>query len=272
MYSRDGALHFSTLKYIKQSPMHYVNAVARTDFDTPSMRIGRAVHGLILLEEKPCVFDGTRRGQPWKDFCEEYRLETISMEDQDERNARNIGDVLNAAEWDKVQRMRDAVFADPFAKAVLDTCTVREEALEWTRSGHPCKGRLDARSPSRSAICDLKTAKSVQPWQFMRDGIRQSYHAQLPWYDNAQGKSIGNWSDQFVVAVESVAPFPVQVFHLSPLCILQGWDETCLWMEKLDECIQRGNFRAGYKAGIVEWDAELVFGEDEDEEDEECQD
>lgn len=256
MYSRDGSLHFSTLKYIKQSPLHYANAVARTDFDTPSMRIGRAVHGLVLQEIEPVVFDGDRRGKAWTEFKE----------------GRDVADVLNAAEWDKVQRMRDAVFADPFAKAVLDTCTVREESLEWVRSGHPCKGRLDARSPSRSAICDLKTAKTVQPWQFMRDGVRQAYHAQLPWYDNAQGKSIGNWSDQFVVAVESVAPFPVQVFQLSPLLILQGWDETCLWMEKFDECIQRGNFQAGYKAGIVEWDAELVFGEDEDEEEEECRD
>ena len=50
MYSRDGSLHFSTLKYIQQSPAHYAHAVSRTDFDSQAMRIGRAVHALVLQD------------------------------------------------------------------------------------------------------------------------------------------------------------------------------------------------------------------------------
>lgn len=251
MYSNDGALHFSTLKYIKQSPLHYAHAVARTDFDSPSMRIGRAVHALVLQGIEADVYEGERRGKAWTEFKE---------------SRGSVSDVLNSAEWAKVQRMRDAVFADQFAREVLDTCTVREEELSWTRDGHPCKGRLDARSPSRSALCDLKTAKTVEPFAFMRDARRASYHGQLPWYDNGQGKGIGNWSDQFVIAVENIEPFPVQVFQLSPLCIVQGWDETCEWMARFDECFRSGKFAQGYRPGIVEWDAELVFASADDEE------
>lgn len=250
MYSRDGALHFSTLKYIQQSPAHYAHAVSRTDFDSPAMRIGRAVHALVLQDIEAVVFEGERRGKAWAEFKE----------------GRDVADVLNSAEWDKVRRMRDAVFSDRDATFLLNLCTEREVELEWMRGAHPCKGRLDARAPDRAALLDLKTARTVEPRAFMRDAHRQSYHAQLPWYDYGQGNGRETWADQFVIAVESSEPFPVQVFQLSPLLIQQGWDATEEWIAKLDACIASDGFAGGYRPGIVEWDAELVFTQDDDEE------
>lgn len=250
MYSRDGALHFSTLKYIAQSPAHYAHAVSRTDFDSPAMRIGRAVHALVLQGIDAVVFEGERRGKAWTEFKE----------------GRDVADVLNSAEWDKVQRMRDAVMSDPDASGLLSLCTEREVELEWTRGAHPCKGRLDARSPDRMNLLDLKTARTVEPRAFMRDAHRQNYHAQLPWYDYGQGNGRESWAEQFVIAVESVEPFPVQVFRLSPLLIVQGWDATEEWIAKLDECIAADGFRTGYRPGIVDWDAELVFADPDEEE------
>lgn len=249
MYSRDGALHFSTLKYIAQSPAHYAHAVSRTDFNSPAMRIGRAVHALTLQGIEATVYEGERRGKAWAEFKE----------------GRDVADVLNSAEWDKARRMRDAVMADRDAAHLLSACSEREVEVEWVRGGHPCKGRIDARSPDKRALLDLKTARTVEPRAFMRDAFRQSYHAQLPWYDFGQGNA-DSWADQYVIAVESSEPFPVQVFRLSPLLIQQGHDLCDEWLAKLDACIASGGFGGGYRPGIVDWDAELVFGGDDEEE------
>lgn len=253
MYSRDGALHFSSLKYIATSPLAYANAVQREKFDSPQMRIGRATHALVLEGKDAEVFEGDRRTKAWKEFSE----------------GRDVSDVLNSAEWDLTRRMRDAVFADGEARKLLEACTVREESLEWTRGGHPCRGRLDARTPCRSALMDLKTARTVNPQQFMRTAFREQYHAQVPWYDVGQGKGLGRWSEQFVLAVENSAPFHVQVFRLSPLLIMQGNDAAEEWLRTFDACVASGGFRRGYREGCIEWDAELVISSDEEEEIEE---
>ena len=56
MYSRDGAIHFTAFKEMDKSPMHYAWAVANQKFDSRGMRLGRAVHALILQEIEPFVF------------------------------------------------------------------------------------------------------------------------------------------------------------------------------------------------------------------------
>ena len=96
------------------------------------------------------------------------------------------------------------------------------------------------------------------------------YDAQLPWYDAGGGiKPIGPdtaWSDQYLIAIENVAPYNVMVYKLDPLRIDQGWMKCERWMRTLKNCLESGKW-PGYLEGIQTWDGELSFGEtDENEE------
>lgn len=272
MFSPDGALHFSALKHIGKSPMHYACAVQRTDWDSPGMRIGRAVHGLVLVDQAPRVFEGDRRGTKWKEFVAEYALENAPQYDEDQRCTNAIGDVLTRTEWDKVQLMRDALYRNPIAMALLSQCEEREAGIEWTRNGYRCKGRIDARSIDRRVMLDLKTCKDASQWHFLRDAHRMSYHAQLPWYDNGQGVEVcgpdTKWADQYIIALENTAPYAVQVYKLDPLRIDQGWEETEKWMDTFCRCMEENKFTRSYSDQIVIWDAEIKFTEDEEEDEE----
>lgn len=269
MYRPDGGVHFSDLKNIDKSVLHYANSVARTDFDSLQMRLGRAHHGIVLQEIEPRVFEGDRRGKKWDEFKADHALEKVALTDPDQINAHNIADVLTTKEWETAQQMRDSVWGNDEARAILTACTEREVSLSWDREGHPCRGRLDFRNPARTVLGDLKSCKTSEPFFFMRDAHRMHYHAQLPWYDNAYGHGVGlGWSEQYIIATESAAPFTTQVFRLTPLRIVQGWDKTVEWMMVFDAAFRADNFRTGYKPGIIEWDADLIFT-DTDEEDEE---
>ena len=268
MFSPDGAIHFSSLKHIAKSPLHYAHAVAKTDYNTPSIRKGLALHGLVLTGQDPEVFDGDRRSAKWKEFVVERALTVVPMYDEDQRCTNSLSHVLTASEWDDVRWMRDAVLSNPLSRAILDQCTEREVPIEWQRNGFRCRGKIDGRSTSGRILMDIKSCKDASKWRFLRDAHRMAYHCQLPWYDHGQGVEVcgpdTNWSDQYLIAVENAAPFAVQVYKLDTLRIDQGWQETERWMERFAECVQKDDFRDPYSREVITWDADIIVSDDEE--------
>lgn len=271
MYSCDGFCHFTAIKEMDKSPMHYAWSVSNAKFDTKGMRIGRAVHALALQEIEPYVFsDGDRRGPKWKEFLEERKLQAVELVD-DYYQRDNISDVLTIPEWDSVRWMRDRIYADPEAIEWLKECTDREAAIEWRMMGHPWRGKLDAATPSRTRILDLKSTKCASKWFFLRDAGRMHYDAQLCAYDIGCGTVYGGsetqWAEHALIAVENVAPFAVQVYRVPNLRKDQSAERLVGWMMEFDACIKAGSFGRAYHQGEIEWDADIKFGSDDDEED-----
>ena len=270
MYSRDGAIHFSALKMMAESPLHYAWFVQNDSGDTPSRKLGRAVHAATLQGIEPFVFHGDRRGSKWTDFVAEYRLSNGVIESESYYSRDAVEDVLTTPEWDKVRYMRDSIFADKRAYDLLKECTEREVDLSWTVNGHPCKGRIDARNPARTILVEVKTTKCAKRFAFLRDAERMNYDAQLPWYDIGQGKrwipGSTEWSEHYIVAVENVAPFATQVYHVSPLKVDQGYDKARRLIDEFSACVENDGFRRAYSNEVIEWDADLMLGSADDEE------
>lgn len=272
MYSRDGFCHFTAIKEMDKSPMHYAWNVTHNKFDTRGMRLGRAVHALVLQDIEPYVFtDGDRRGAKWKEFVEERSLQAVELVD-DYYQRDNISDVLTTPEYDSVRWMRDRVHADPEAREWLAICTEREVSVEWNMMGHPWRGKIDARSPLKSHILDLKSTKCAAKYSFLRDAGRMHYDAQLVAYDIASGivptGSDTEWGEYALIAVENVAPFAVQVYRIPNLRKDQALERLERWMMDFDACVKAGSFGRAYHQGAIEWDAEITFGQQDEEEDE----
>lgn len=269
MYCRDGALHFSAVKELDKSPMHFAWAVKHGKFDTKGMRIGRAFHALTLQGIEPYVFDGDRRGSKWTEFVKERSLAPVDLVD-DYYQRDSISDVLTPPEWDAVRWMRDRVIAHPDASEILARCLNRETSHSWTYKGHPWKGKIDAHGDG--AVVELKSTKCAAKWAYLRDAGRMHYDAQLVAYDIALGTIPAHlatdWTEHYQIAVENSAPYAVQVYKTSNVRKDQALERLDRWMMVFDACHRSGDFGGAYEQGISEWDADLFTTTTEDEDDE----
>lgn len=252
----DNKIHFSNLKHILKSPAHYVNSLTDRD-DTRAFRIGRAVHAYILQGIEPTVYDGTRRGKEWDAYL--YLIDKTKIEKED---------ILNAAEYNEVIGMVNAIKSSSIAMSLLDRCTSFEKEIEWTFEGVECAGRVDAFGSD--ILVELKTCASSHPKKFLSDANKFLYHAQMAWYDTGLGTVYNpdgtKWREHYIIAVETSAPNCVTVFKLDDLRIDQGLTICHDMIEKYKACMTNGDFTAGYVIDQpVIWDADIIIDEGEEE-------
>ncbi len=228
------AVHFSVLKAMAQSPMHYAYRCATPREDAKHFRLGRALDARVFGTSKVVVYDGERRGAKWHAF-----------------ESANPGvDIITRKEEPLVHGMAAALLRRPDALELLRG--ERQKLIEWAIAGRPCAGTPDAFTPER--IVDLKSARNVSPERFPYEARRLGYHAQLAWY--LEGLALSGRarpSTAYIVAVESVPPHPVTVFELTERALDPGARTWRLWFERMRACEESGVW-PGYSEAIVPLD------------------
>ena len=212
-------VHFSTLKLMARSPAHYHDALLHRTEPTAAMRLGTAVHAMVLGEWKPLAVwtGGTRRGKEWEIF-----------------KAVNAGcEIITLDEHATATAIADAITRDPLAAELFMRCTIRESVVDWTIGDRQCCGRPDAFGPD--VLVELKTTSDANPAKFPWQASRLGYHAQMAWYLDALGRD-GYERTPYIVAVETKPPFVVQSFELTPDAIDFGRRCYRLWLERLLVC------------------------------------
>lgn len=230
-------VRFSSLKHMARSPAHYVAGLS-ADYDTPSMRIGRVVHAMVL-GGKYTVYEADRRGNAWKEF----------------QQAHAGQDIVTGKERDEARRIADAVLRDDVAKPYL--IGAKERTLHWETAGRKCRGTLDVIGDD--FITDLKTTTDASPWRFRHQVRKMAYGAQLAWYRagaRANGLSV---ADCYLVAVETDAPYAVTVHRLTEQALELGARQAHAWLEQLLQCESSGHW-----PGYVQCVQELDLGGDEE--------
>lgn len=231
-------LRFSTLKRIAQSPAHLRHYVehGQDAEQTAAQRFGTLIHALVL-GGSVTVYLGERRGNAWKDFKSEHAGETI----------------VTQSEHDTASRIRDAVFADPHAAELLKDAQT-EQGFTCDMFGRTCGGTIDIVNPA--GVVDLKSTHTADPRRFSRLALSMAYHGQLRWYSEAaRAKKLTTGTDASIIAVETKAPYLVQVFPLTPRCLTEAEKLICRWLEQLAQCEASGHW-PGYSQCPVELDVE----------------
>jgi xanthine/CO dehydrogenase XdhC/CoxF family maturation factor len=209
------------------------------------MLFGSLVHALVLGGDY-VVFGGERRGNAWTEF--------------EQCNAGRM--IVTMKELAKAEKVASAVKRNEDAVKWLDG--QRERDLEWTAYGVKCGGRVDV--IGKRWVTELKTTQSADPMRFPNQALRMGYHAQLAWYREG-ARQLGHMiEDAVIVAVETVEPFAVTVFQLTPRALEEGHKLNALWMERARVC-RESNFWPAYTQTItpldVPEDVELTIdGED----------
>ena len=274
----DGALHFSTLKHIAESPLHFRHVLEHGVPVTAPMRIGTGVHRIVLGPQAGhdvVTWPDRRAGKAWEAF---------------EAKHKALGnDILSKGEWAKAEEIAKAVEADERARSLIHEVGARHEVpLRWEIDGVPFATRgidlvhggeaVQFEGPNRivGGIADLKSAKTANPRHFPREALRMHYHVQLALYEEGARQNGIDTSDGVrLIAAESKAPYPVQVYRLTPAALELGRKILAIWIETLKACAQANHWPA-YSDAEIDLDAppeavELDFGDDdEDDEDDEA--
>lgn len=212
------AVNWSTLKALRDSPLHYRHATTHARPDTASLMLGRAVHTATLepsrFADAYAVFDGVRCGKEYDAFKASAGARTI----------------LNQREADLAIEIADAVQNHPLAAPYLVARGDAERSIVWNDSatGLRCKARPDLLVRTDDGLClvDLKTTRTVDPRMFGGAAARLGYHCQLAMYADGLA-TIGLPVDKVVIiAVENTAPYDVGVFVLTDDVMQCGREEV----------------------------------------------
>lgn len=236
-YYASDAVNWSTLKYMRDSPLVYRHRLTQGTEDTPVYAMGRLTHTLVFEPEKfqaeyAIWEDGDRRGSAWKEFQVANEGKTIFKPNE-------IGTAV---------AMADAVKRHPLVTHYLDG-GLFEHAIYWTDpdTGLPCKARPDWIIPERRMLIDLKTCQSAESRRFGSAAGRYAYHLQLAHYANAITYGLG-WAPNAVkiVAVEKEAPHDVSIFNVGSDDLMIAAEEVAELLRAVKTCRQTNSWPGRY--------------------------
>lgn len=232
IYTSLTGVNISSLKHMRKSVAHYVQALQEPQKDTPNLLLGSVVHCLILEPEK---------------FDETYK--TIPILDKRTKAGKEQADILarecdvkgltpvSADVVDTAKAIVANVEKHPFFKNIHDKGCAHELTATWMNKGIECKGRIDCYNPNTKTIIDIKTTKDASQSEFAKACYYYGYINQAAWYLQGLNEN-GLGADNFIIlAIEKEAPHCCAVYRLNPFDIGKADEENNMWLEKLKEFI-----------------------------------
>jgi hypothetical protein len=225
-------IHFSTLRFMGQSPLHYRHAQDNPPAETQAMLLGRATHTAVFEPQRfqldYAVWSGDRRGAAYQQFADEAAAQGRS--------------ILKEAEYSTALAIRDSVREIPEIAALLEKGQP-ETSLFWVnpQTGLACKGRLDWIA-GEGSILDLKTTSSVDPRVFSAHAWRMGYFHQAVMYQEgyAISSGMGTIPRCGIIAVEKDPPYACRLFWLDPDSLIRAWSECQGWLSQVKDCQATG--------------------------------
>jgi hypothetical protein len=246
-YDRIARVNFSTLKNMAKSPAHYEHCLTEKDEDTDAKQLGRVVAMACFEPERfraECVvWDmGRRAGKDWQAFRDRHQ----GME------------ILTDGAHAKALAIGKAARSHPVSSRYMTGGRGEVTAL-WTHeapavgglAGYSvdCKGRLDFLA-NAGAIVDLKTCRDASPEGFGRACAQYDYVTQAAFYSDGVKAATGKEWPFVIVAIESAAPYVVQVYQVPDELIEYGRDRYRTMLDRLVMCRSESRW-PGYSEDVL---------------------
>jgi len=239
-YHAHPAVSKSHLDLVARSPLHYwaryIDLKREVPEPTPAMRIGTALHTLVLeqdqFEERYITAPQVdRRTKVGKEAWAEFEAEAGDRE------------LIAADDRAQISRMAEAVWAHPAAAALLHWEGKAETTHMWTdeATGLACKCRPDWLTNDGRLIVDLKTTEDASPAGFRKSIGAYRYHVQASWYLDGVQAATGCRPEQFLfLCVEKKPPYAVAVYAAAPVIVTIGAETAARDLDVLATCKQAG--------------------------------
>jgi hypothetical protein len=240
VYAKLEGANVSTVKELKRSARHYLQALEHERDPTAPLEFGLAGHMAIFeprrFHDEVAIWPedfGKRMGKRWDAF------------EADAHAARKL--ILRERDHALVVKVAAAVRASKQAQHYLEVEGEAEVAMQWVDpgTGIKCKGRLDWRCAR--GIADLKIVKDASPFAFGRAAHEYSWPLQAAWYSRGDAETHGGEILPFAfIAVEKTEPFVVQVYCVEDEVMEYGQEEAGELLAKLVELRKTWKARAGW--------------------------
>jgi len=235
---RTQRVRFTRLKALANSAAHYLLAVQDNFEETLATRIGSGVHAGLFLNRPVVTFPGRRQGKAWERF-ERRELERGAV-------------IVNEAEYATTSGMINAVRRHRRASEILFDTTTTELRIDWARGERACRSTPDSFRSDGGWLSDLKTTRCAEPRWLAREALRRHYHAQLSFYGEPTALKTGSTpGEEYIVAVENVAPYCVTVLRLPDETREVGSKLCHVWFSAL-LAAEHSNYYGGYVEGDVD--------------------
>jgi exodeoxyribonuclease VIII len=232
-------LSSSGCKQIERSPAHFQAWRAKPSEPTPAMQFGTLVHAAILEPDtltELCVVKPNdapdKRSKAGKEWWEAFE-------------AAVAGKIILAdADYIRLLSVRDAVQSHPLYSAIRNEAATVEDTLLWQdrETGAACKARLDLLADDCSFVLDVKTTVDARPSEFASAAVRYGYDIQAAWYSEAVEVVTGQMPRFFFLAVETEAPFGVQLMRAAPDFLLRGYQRMRNALGTYARCVASGEW------------------------------
>lgn len=241
-YAAIPALSNSRLNAFRKSCAYYKYVMeTATDRDTPTLRVGRALHCLAL---QPDMFNSEFYKLPRLDLRKAQDKELLK--DLERLNAGKTA--LKEDEWEKVFAIGQALAMHSDASLMLKN-TAREVSITFATNYVPCKARLDAWHIAEGRIVDIKTTDCSSPTSFAKSLYNYGYYRQAAWYLRGLKAQGADATSFYFIAVENAPPYQVCVYKVEPGIIELANQEINLLLEKYKRCTEENRWPS-YTTGI----------------------
>lgn len=227
-YEDINAVRWSRLKSMRVSPLQYRYDVEHPREETVHLRIGLAIHCLVLepraWEHSFATFTGgkARRGKAWEAFKDRHEGKTL----------------LTLEEYERAKAAAQAVLGDPVASPYVKD-GAKEQAITWEdrETGLPCKARVDHVG---GRMVELKSTHDVIPRKFSVLAERLGYHCQIAFYiDGLRANGLSMTEDPALIVCQSADPHDVVTYFVPEDVVDVGRVEYRRLLRRLKECQER---------------------------------
>lgn len=216
----------------------YIERSWERDEPTDAMRLGTAIHQVIVENELPddvCRLipsdvlsaSGSRAGQKWKDFASEHCSKLL----------------LKSNEYAEFMRIITNIYDNSYARRLLDMESYREYECCWHDETHGVdrKAKLDILTPT--CIVDLKIVNDVSPRGFARLAYDRGYHRQAAFYRDAVRAKTGETLPFIFIAAMNAEPYSVACYDLGDSFIQMGAAQLDDAISGIKRATETGNWK-----------------------------
>lgn len=245
----------STLKKIKQSPLHFKEGVR---IQKDSFTFGSAYHTYMLDRDKfddeyYCINDTDKCNELIAGGAKSPRSTKAYKEWLMEEEMKHVGKIrLSLEDMAKIRAMSSRLLAHPYAKSLLRNGEAEASfyAEIETEVGVDVKTKVrpDYLKERKRIVVDLKTCVDASEDGFKKAAAKWDYHIAAALYlDVVEGYFKTNllWSFYFI-AQEKVPPYAFNIFEASSNFIGQGRYEYEMLMLLREQCEVEGDY-PGYQ-------------------------
>jgi hypothetical protein len=232
-------------KLHNSTPAHLRAYLDTKQKETPALIKGTMVHSLVLEPEKelPKIAVQPEEYAPGKKWT--YAA-SVCKEWRSEKEAAGFS-ILSRDEYNDVYGMARSICKHPVAGRYFSEGKSEVSVVMLdTTNNIPVRCRFDW-LPSGPLIVDLKTTRDASEYGFTKLAYDLGYHIQAALYMdcwNAVAGADERREDWKFVAVESTAPYAINVFHATPEFIARGREDYMAALALFAQCTHSGKWPA----------------------------